>query len=84
VRDVPPSYTVPEAARHLRVGETKVRHWIASGELTAINTASALCRRPRYVVTAEAMAAFERRRSGAAPPKPKRQKRTVAVDYYPD
>jgi transposase len=77
--------TVSDVARRYRVGEDKVRRWIARGELSAINTAMALCCRPRWVVTAEALAAFERRRAGGPEPKPpRRRRRTAEVDYYPD
>jgi hypothetical protein len=72
-------------ARRYRVGEDKVRGWIARGELRAINTAAALCGRPRWVVPVDALAEFERRRAGGPPPDPphRRRRRTV-VDYYPD
>jgi hypothetical protein len=85
--DTPPAVglTVADVARRYRVGPDKVRSWIARGELAAINTATALCGRPRWVVTPEALAAFERRRTSGPPPKPaRRPKRTVAVDYFPD
>ncbi len=77
--------TTPELARRFRVSEDKVRGWIARGELAAINTATALCGKPRWVVTAESLAAFEQRRAGAQPkPTPRRKKRTAEVDFYPD
>jgi transposase len=77
--------TVHDVARRYRVGEDKVRTWIARGELKAINTASALCGRPRWVVPVEALAEFERRRTGGPPPTPpRRRRRQVLVDYYPD
>jgi hypothetical protein len=78
--------TVAELAKRYRVGEDKVRAWIARGELAAINTAAVLCGKPRWVVTAEALAAFERRRAAPAPtPRPARKrKKRQEVDYYPD
>jgi excisionase family DNA binding protein len=77
--------TVRDVARRYRVSPDKVRAWIARGELPAVNTASALCGRPRWVVPAEALAAFERRRAGGpAPRPPRRRKRATPVDYYPD
>jgi hypothetical protein len=76
--------TVRDVARRYRVSADKVRVWIARGELKAVNTA-ALCGRPRWVVPADALAAFEQRRAAAPRPKPaKRRKQISAVDYYPD
>jgi hypothetical protein len=77
--------TVADVARRYRVGPDRVRAWIARGELAAINTRDVRCGRPRWVVTVEALTAFERGRQATTPaPHPKRRKRTVAVDYYPD
>jgi hypothetical protein len=77
--------TVPDVARRYRVGEDKVRALIARGELIAVNAASALCGRPRWVVLPDALAAFERRRSSAPPPRPaRRSRKRYVVDYYPD
>jgi len=76
--------TVADVARRLRVGEDKVRAWIGRGELAAVNTAAVLCGKPRWVITPEALAAFETRRKSTPPPQPQRRKRTAAVDYYPD
>ena len=77
--------TVPEAARRYRVGEDKIRSLIRQGELKAINMASVLCGKPRWVITPEALAEFERRRAGGPPPKkPRRRKRVQMEDYYPD
>jgi hypothetical protein len=76
---------VRETARYLRVGEAKVRHWIRRGDLRAINTSTALCGRPRWIISQEALAQFERARSGGpAENKPRKRKRTMLVDYYPD
>jgi excisionase family DNA binding protein len=77
--------TVSDVARRLRVGEDKVRGWINRGELAAINTATALCGRPRWVVSPESLAEFERRRAGGPPPaKPARKRRSAGlVDYFP-
>ncbi len=78
-------FTVRDIARRYRVGEDKVRGWIAHGELRAINTAAALCGKPRWVIMPEALAEFERRRAGGPEPKPApRRRRTVAIDFYPD
>src|SRR5262249_33615575 len=77
--------TVEDVAQRYRVSGDKVRRWIATGEISAVNTASALCGPPRWIVTQEALAAFERRRAGGPPPKPpRRRRRTAAIDFYPD
>lgn len=82
----PDSLTVQEVARRYRVSPDKVRGWITRGELKAINTASALCARPRWVVTPEALRDFERARQGCAPtPKAQRKRREPhLIDFYPD
>jgi excisionase family DNA binding protein len=77
--------TVREVARRYRVGEDKVRGWIARGELAAINTAAMLCGRPRWVIQPEALVEFEQRRRGGPAPMPQRRRRRVhEIDYYPD
>src|SRR5262245_32351021 len=77
--------TVRDLARRYRVGPDKVRGAIARAEIRAINTATALCGRPRWVASPDALAAFERRRASDPPPLPKRKPRTTTVvDYYPD
>ncbi len=84
---VPPrGYTVRDVARRYRVSPDKVRAWIARGELRAVNTSTALCGRPRWVVSPDALAEFERRRAGGPPPpKPRRQRRPAQqIDFYPD
>ncbi len=82
----PHGLTVAEVARRLRVGEDKVRAWIAKGDLRAVNVASTRCGRPRWVVMPEALTAFEQSRTSQPPP-PKitrRKKQTGIIDYFPD
>ena len=80
-----PGLTVREAARRLRVGEDKIRKWIRNREIHAVNTAALPCGRPRWVIPADALAAFESSRTAAPPPAPPRRRRAPAVvDYYPD
>jgi transposase len=85
--DTPPvhGYTTRDVARRYRVGEDKVRGWIRRGELAAVNTSSALCGKPRWIVLPDALAAFERRRSASPPPKVRHRRRVAGIiDYYPD
>jgi hypothetical protein len=86
--EVTPRYgfTVADLAKRYRVSPDKVRAWIKRGELPAVNTASAVCRKPRFVVLPDAVAAFEQRR-GVAPPTPKpqrRRRRPEFIDFYAD
>jgi hypothetical protein len=86
IRDGAPSrgLTVADVARYLRVSEDKVRRWLATGELVAVNTSSSLAARPRWVVSRASLAEFERRRSSVPTPKPSRRRiQHVPVDYYP-
>ena len=77
--------TVRDLAAFYRVSEDKIRRWIATGELRAINTAGRLCGKPRWVIPPDAQAEFEQQRTGGPPPKPPRRRRQPAViDYYPD
>jgi excisionase family DNA binding protein len=77
--------TVDEVAWRYRVSPDKVRAWIARGELRAINTATNLCGKPRWVITPEALATFEMRRTGGPPPKPQRRRRQpTVIDFFPD
>jgi hypothetical protein len=83
--ELPRGYTVPEVARRYRVGQDKVRGWIRRGELAAVNTAAVLCGKPRWVITPDALAAFEKLRAGGPTPKPSRSRRQpVVIDFYPD
>lgn len=83
--DTTPGYTTADLAARWRVSPDKVRDWIRAGELPAINTSMTACAKPRYVVTAEALDKFERRRSVGPPPKKtKRRRESELVDFYPD
>lgn len=76
-------YTVSDVARRYRVARSRVRTWIASGRLAAVNTADPLSP-PRWIVTADALAAWERQRSAPAPRPVRRRTSRTAHDYYPD
>jgi hypothetical protein len=80
----PRGYTTTDAARLLRVSEEKIRAWIRSGELAAINTADVRCNKPRFVILPSAIEQFAAKRSPAIPKTVRRKKRTTAVDYFPD
>jgi len=77
-------FTVADLARRYRVSPDKIRAWIRVGELCAINTSTALCGKPRFVVTADALVAFEQRRHAGSPPKAKRRRKAQQIDFYPD
>jgi hypothetical protein len=82
----PPAHglTPNELARLLRVSPDRVRLWIKTGELPAVNTASVSCRKPRYVVMPWHLREWERKRTATPPPRAKRRrKRTTMVDYFP-
>ena len=83
----PRGYTPAELARLLRVSPDRVRAWIKSGELPALNVATHRCGRPRFVILPQHLAEFEKRRRAATPvakPSPRKRRATGIVDYYPD
>jgi transposase len=59
-------YTPPEVARRHRVSPVKVIGWLRSGELKGIDVSSAPGGRPRFRITADDLAEFERRRAVAS------------------
>jgi hypothetical protein len=71
--------TPPEIARRYGVANNKVLEWIHTGELAALNLARRGCDRPRYSITPESLAAFERARAVApqADPTPKLRRRAA-------
>jgi excisionase family DNA binding protein len=79
-------YTVTDTAKLLRVSEDKIRSWIRSGELSAVNTAGPRTRKPRFVILPHAIEQFASARSAAESPKtPYRRRRTdEETDYFPD
>ncbi|VTR93578.1 unnamed protein product [Gemmata massiliana] len=78
-------FTTAEVARRYRVSEDRVRAWIKSGLLKAVNTADVACGKPRFVVLPEALAEFERTRSPAPLPKvPRRRRPSNQIDFFPD
>jgi hypothetical protein len=79
-------FTPREVAKLLRVSPDRIRSWIISGQLGAINTAPSRCGKPRFVVLSQHLDDFQRRRRVGPPPKPlrKRRRQPGAVDFYPD
>jgi hypothetical protein len=75
--------TPTEVAALLRVSADKVRLWIHAGVLGALNVADPPAR-PRFIVLAHHLAAFEATRRAGPPPKAPRKRRAPAgVDFYP-
>ena len=78
--------TPPEVARARGIRVAKVLAWIARGELEAVNFAERPGGRPRWRISAAALAAFERARSSRASlaPAPVRVGRRQAgvVQYF--
>ena len=78
--------TPNELAKVLRVSPDKVRSWIKSGQLGAIDTSPTRCGKPRYVVLPHHLEEFEQRRQAITPAKvvPRRRRPAGMKDYYPD
>jgi hypothetical protein len=79
--------TPNELARYLRVSPDRVRAWIASGKMKALNTAPARCGKPRYVILPHHLAEWERSHSAAEPelvPAPRRRRREDLEDFFPE
>ncbi len=80
--------TPPELAAIWGVGPAKVLRLIRSGELRAINLATRGCKRPRYAVDLEDVAAFERARavvplSEVNATRQLRRRSQTTKDYFP-
>jgi hypothetical protein len=60
---MPEYQTPPQLARRWKCKPATVVALIRSGELEAFNLARAACTRPRYRISAEAIASFEERRA---------------------
>lgn len=72
--------TPAQIAERYGVSSDKVRGWIQAGDLAAVNVAARASGRPRWVVTPEALAAFEAARSAQPTPKVQRRRRRQASD----
>lgn len=64
--------TPPQVAHRLGVKVERVRNWIRSGELQAVDLASRSSTRPRFRVDPVALALFEQRRRVGTEPVPSR------------
>ena len=76
-----PSFlSLPETAKLLRINESKLIHWIRTGELTAIDLSQNRNQRPRWKVSREELDRFLRsRQSTPAPEPPKRQRKKTTA-----
>ncbi len=70
--------TPASIAKRYGVGRDKVFSWIRAGELQALNVATRLGGRPRYIITPERLAAFEAKR--AVMPRPATARRRRRAD----
>jgi hypothetical protein len=76
--------TPPALAKRYGVAPEKILAWIRAGELVAINIAARLGGRPRYVISANAVEAFELARSSQRPAKniPKKIKMPSVIEFF--
>lgn len=70
-----PALTPPQLAKRYGCKPEKILAWIRSGELQALNLATTRGGRPRWRITPEAIAAFERSRTATPPPPVVRRRR---------
>jgi hypothetical protein len=78
-------FTIGYVMKRHSVGRGTVKAWIAAKELAAINVSrSPGSRRPRWRISAEALAAFEATRTAGVPaPRAKRRKSAGdVVEFY--
>jgi len=73
-------FTPPELAKQWGVSPDKVRAWILSGELEAIDISKTQGGRPRYLIPRAAIEAFEACRSIQTPPEPSPRRTSQAGD----
>jgi hypothetical protein len=79
-------HSPPQIAQSRGIDANKVVGWIKSGELKAINAATSLGGRPRYLVSDTALDDFDRRRAviPPAPSAPRRRRRadSAVKEFY--
>lgn len=79
------SMTPPEVAERYRISPDKVRDWIASGQLRAVDvSAQPGIGRPRWRISPTDLIAFENSRTAQPPAKPTRRRRKPAdvIEYF--
>ena len=76
--------TPPQVAKLLKVSADKIRAFIKTEELVAVDVSQHRGQRPRYRISRDALHAFLARRSSSPPPKPRRRcRRSENVrEYY--
>jgi hypothetical protein len=70
--------TAPELARKWGVAPEKIRFWILTGELKAIDASTKLGGRPRYLIDLADIEAFERKRAIVKQTEPKAKRKAAA------
>ena len=80
----PTKITPPVYARRLGVSQTKVLRWIMAGELPAMNAATRVGGKPRYLIDEADIVDFEQRRQAAAVSRQlsQRPRKSVGVPQY--
>jgi excisionase family DNA binding protein len=78
------THTVGDICERYGVSEHTVLGWIRSGELRAVNVGRRLDgKKPRWRISAEALAAFEALRTPAPPaPRVRRRKRAAEIVHF--
>lgn len=78
------TYSIKNICERYAVGEHTVLGWIKRGELKAIDVSRRLGGKPRWRITAEALAAFEQLRTPSPPPQPvkRNRRRADVVEFY--
>ncbi|UUO09288.1 helix-turn-helix domain-containing protein [Blastopirellula sp. J2-11] len=77
-------YTPQEVATALQVGVDRIRQFIASGELRAINLAKAGSSRPQWRIRESDLKSFEELRMNRPPPKITRRRKKLpgVIEFY--
>jgi excisionase family DNA binding protein len=77
--------TPNELARLVRVSADRIRNWIKTGQLRAVNVAEHRCAKARFIILPHHLAEFERQRQVSPPLKPARRRKRIGItDFYPD